>query len=99
MKTILLLFVSAISLCAQTLEAHALNGKAHFVQRAILGSDTGRPIETQNIGGDIVFDGAGGYQVTAQRGVGPGDAVSYEATGAYTVSATGVIAFTDPANA
>jgi hypothetical protein len=99
MKTILLLFVSAISLCAQPVDATALNGKYHFIQMAILGSDTGRPIETQTIGGDITFDGAGAYQLTAQRGLGPGDTASYEATGAYTVSTTGVIVFTDPANA
>ena len=98
MKTILLLSVSAFGLYAQPINATALNGKYHFIQMAILGSETGRPIETQTLGGDITFDGAGGYQLISQRGVGPGDAAAYEATGAYTVSTTGVIVFTDPAN-
>jgi hypothetical protein len=63
----------------------ALSARYHFVLLAIVGSETGRPIQTQTLGGDIVFEGSGGYRLTAQRGTGKDTASSYETTGTYTV--------------
>jgi len=98
MKTIPLFFAAGLSLCAQSIDLKSLNGTYHFVELAIVGSDTGQPIQTQNLGGDLVFDGAGAYRLTAQRGLGLGVSTAFEAAGNYTVSPTGVIILLDPAN-
>jgi len=98
MKTIPLFFVSGLCLCAQSLDVKSLNGAYHFVELAIVVSVAGQPIETQNIGGDLIFDGAGAYRLTAQRGLGSGAAQSFETAGNYTVSPAGLVIFLDPAN-
>jgi hypothetical protein len=98
MKSILLLFVCALSAFAQSFDATSLKGTYHFVRLAIVGSETGQPIETQNSGGDIVFDGKGAYKLNAQRGVSSGAAADYQNEGTYTVSTNGVVTITDAAN-
>jgi uncharacterized protein (TIGR03437 family) len=98
MKTVLLVLVSALSLCAQVVDLKSPTGRYHFVELAITGSDSGQPVETQNIGGDLVFDEAGAFRLTAQRGLGTGAATSFETTGSYTVAPFGVFIISDPAN-
>src|SRR4051812_10453399 len=99
MKTFLFIFVSVLALRAHVVDATLLTGKDHFVQLAIVGSETGQPIQTQNVGGDILFDGAGQYRLSARKGVGSGAASSFDATGTYTVSPGGHIGLTNPADA
>jgi uncharacterized protein (TIGR03437 family) len=98
MKTFPLFFVSGLCLCAQSIDLKSLNGTYHFVELAIVVSHTGQPVETQNIGGDLIFDGAGAYRLTAQRGFGSSAAQSFETAGNYAVSPAGVVLFLDPAN-
>src|SRR5258708_1551260 len=98
MKSILLIVLSGLSMCAQSIDLSALNAKFHFVQLAVVGSETGQPMETRSIGGDIVFDGAGAYRLSAHCGRGSEAATPCDATGVYAVSEAGAIMLTSPAN-
>ena len=98
MKTFLLILASVLAIRAQAVDATFLNGRYHFVQLAIVASETGQPIQTQNIGGDILFDGAGAYRLSARRGFGSAAAEPFDSIGTYKVLPDGLIALTSPAD-
>ncbi len=101
MRTIRLLFAMMLAAslypaCAQILGTSVLTGK--YFARHVEFTGSGTVTDARSIIGVITWNGNGQYSFTGQQVIGTASAASFTASGAYSVSAAGVVTLSNPQN-
>ncbi len=86
----LFLLAATLDLPGQALDNSRLQGRWWFREIALAAREPRSAI------GEITFNGAGGYQISGQRGIGMGAAENWSAAGAYRVRPSGIVELSDP---